>query len=91
MTIFDSGPKVMTADFNAGDIGYVKKGLGHYLQNVGNTDLIMVEVFKADHFAEVALSDWLTHTPPDMVMQTLNISAETLAQFPRDSLDIVPE
>ncbi len=46
MTVFDTGPKAMTADFNAGDIGYVKKGLGHYVQNVGNTDLIMVEVFR---------------------------------------------
>lgn len=91
MTVFDTGPKAMTADFDAGDVGYVRKGLGHYVQNVGNTDLIMVEVFKADHFAEVSLSDWLAHTPPEMVMQTLNISAETLAQFPRNRPDIVPE
>lgn len=91
VTVFDTGPKAATADFNAGDIGYVKKGLGHYVQNVGDTDLIFLEVFKADHFAEVSLSDWLTHTPPEMVMQTLNISAETLAQFPRDRPDILPE
>ncbi|MEN7530515.1 MULTISPECIES: cupin domain-containing protein [unclassified Cupriavidus] len=91
VTVFDTGPKAMTADFRAGDIGYVRKGLGHYVQNVGDTDLIFVEVFKADHFAEVSLSDWLAHTPPEMVMQTLNISAETLAQFPRDRPDIMPE
>ncbi len=91
VTVFDTGPKATTADFNSGDIGYVRKGLGHYVQNVGDTDLIFLEVFKADHFAEVSLSDWLAHTPPEMVMQTLNISAETLAQFPRDRPDIMPE
>jgi oxalate decarboxylase len=90
MTVFDTGPKAVTADFHAGDIGYVKKGLGHYVENTGTTDLVMVEVFKADHFAEVSLSEWLTHTPPQMVMDTLNISAETISQFPKNRPDVLP-
>jgi oxalate decarboxylase len=91
VTVFDTGPKALTADFGSGDIGYVRKGLGHYVQNTGDTDLIFLEVFRSDRFAEVSLSDWLTHTPPEMVMQTLNISAETLAQFPRNRPDLMPE
>jgi oxalate decarboxylase len=90
MTVFDTGPKAQTADFRPGDIGYVKKSLGHYVQNTGNTDLVFLEVFKADHYAEVSLSDWLTHTPPKMVMETLNISREMLALFPNNRPDIVP-
>ena len=54
----------MTMDFNAGDIGYVKKNLGHYVENVGDTDLQFVGVFRAPHYEEIPLSDWLTHTPP---------------------------
>jgi oxalate decarboxylase len=90
MTVFDTGPKAATADFRAGDIGYVKKSLGHYVENTGDTDLVMVEVFKSDHFAEVSLSDWLTHTPPQMIMDTLNISAADLARFPNNRPDILP-
>ncbi|MFL9934462.1 cupin domain-containing protein [Paraburkholderia sp. RL18-103-BIB-C] len=90
MTVFDTGPKAATADFRAGDIGYVKKSLGHYVENTGDTDLVMVEVFKTDHFAEVSLSDWLTHTPPQMIMDTLNISAADLARFPNNRPDILP-
>ena len=63
MTVFDTGPKAMTADFRAGDIGYVKKSLGHYVENTGDTDLVFLELFKSDHYAEVSLSDWLAHTP----------------------------
>jgi oxalate decarboxylase len=81
MTVFDTGPKAQTADFNAGDVGYVKKSLGHYVQNTGDTDMVFLEIFKADHYAEVSLSDWLRHTPRQLVMQHLNISAETLAQL----------
>ena len=56
----------------------MKKSLGHYVENTGDTDLVMFEVFKADRFAEVSLSDWLTHTPPQMIQDTLNISRQTL-------------
>jgi oxalate decarboxylase len=90
MTVFDTGPKAATADFRAGDVGYVKKSLGHYVQNTGTTDLVFLEIFKSDRFAEVSLSDWLSHTPPEMVMQHLNISRDMLAQFPNDRPDVLP-
>ncbi len=54
------------------------------------TDLVFLEIFKADHYAEVSLSDWLAHTPPRMVMETLNLSPEILAQFPKTRPDVVP-
>ena len=90
MTVFNTGPAAQTADFRPGDIGYVKKGLGHYVQNTGRTDLVFLELFRADHYAEVSLSDWLTHTPPQLVMSHLNISRETLAHFYNNRPDIVP-
>jgi oxalate decarboxylase len=90
MTVFDTGPKAITNDFRAGDIGYVKKSLGHYVQNTGNTDLVFLEIFKADHYAEVSLSDWLTHTPPRMVMEHLNITEDVLKQFPKTRPDVLP-
>src|ERR1700730_18446101 len=61
MTVFDTGPKASTADFRAGDIGYVKKSLGHYVENTGDTDLVFLGRFKIHRYAEVSLSDWLTH------------------------------
>jgi oxalate decarboxylase len=90
MTVFNTGPAAMTADFRAGDIGYVPKSLGHYVQNTGDTDMVFLELFKSDHYAEVSLSDWLTHTPPELVMSHLNISRETLAKFPNNRPDVMP-
>lgn len=81
MTVFDTGPKAQTADFKAGDVGYVKKSLGHYVQNTGSTDMVFLEIFKTDRYVEVSLSDWLRHAPPQLVMQHLNISPETMAQL----------
>ena len=39
-TVFNTGPQAMTADFHPGDIGYIKKAFGHYLENTGNTDMV---------------------------------------------------
>ena len=84
MTVFNTGPNAVTMDFNAGDVGYVKKNLGHYIKNTGDTDLQFLEVFRAPYFADVSLSDWLTHTPPAMVAATFNLDPATIAKFPKD-------
>ena len=90
VTVFNTGPAAITANFHPGDIGYVKKALGHYVENIGDTDLVYMEVFRADRFEEVSLSDWLAHSPIDMVAETLNIDSSLIAQFPKNRPDIVP-
>jgi oxalate decarboxylase len=90
VTVFNTGPAAMTADFHAGDIGYVKKALGHYVENTGNTDLVFMEIFRAERFEEVSLSDWLAHSPEEMVAETLNLDPSVIAQFPKDRPEIVP-
>ena len=90
MTVFNAGPAAVTANFHPGDIGYVKKGLGHYIENTGNTDLVFVAVFRAPHYQEVSFSDWLAHSPPDMVAATFNLAPEVVARFPKNRPDMMP-
>jgi oxalate decarboxylase len=90
MTVFNTGPAAQTADFRAGDIGYIKKSLGHYIENTGTTDLVFMEIFRTDKYQEVSLADWLAHTPPAMVAATLNIDPAILAKFPKTRPEVVP-
>ena len=62
-TVFNTGPNVVTQNFNPGDVGYIKRAYGHYLRNTGKEDLTYLEVFRAPHVVDVSLSDWLSHTP----------------------------
>lgn len=39
MTVFASGGRAPTMDFQTGDVGYVVRTLPHYIENVGQTDL----------------------------------------------------
>jgi oxalate decarboxylase len=90
MTVFDAGPAAVTADFNPGDIGYVVKNLGHYVENTGNTDLVFLEIFKTDKYQEVSLNNWLAHTPIAQVAATLNMDPAVVARFQKVRSDIVP-
>jgi oxalate decarboxylase len=90
MTVFNTGPNATTAEFMPGDIGYVPKSLGHYVENIGDNDVILMSVFRTSHYEEVSLSDWLAHTPPAMVAQTLNLHPAAIAKFPKNSPGIVP-
>ena len=91
MTVFNTGPNALTMDFNPGDIGYVKRNYGHYVQNVGDTDLQFIGVFRAPRYEEFALSDWLTHTPPALVAQHLNVDETTIAKWLNERPAVLPE
>ena len=43
-------PQCDDVGFNAGDIGYVRRNLGHYVENVGDTDLQFIGVFKDSRY-----------------------------------------
>jgi oxalate decarboxylase len=77
-------------DFNAGDIGYVKRNLGHYVENTGDTDMVFVAVFRASRYEEVSLSNWLTHTPAALVAQHLNIDEAAIAKWPDNAPGAMP-
>lgn len=90
MTVFNTGPHANTTDFRAGDVGVVRRNLGHYVENTGDEPLIYIETFRSDHYEEVSLANWLSHLPPALVSQHLNIPVDVLATFPRGAQGIVP-
>jgi oxalate decarboxylase len=90
MTVFNTGPRAQTMDFHAGDIGVVNRNFGHYIQNTGNTDIEFLAVFKAPAYEEISLSDWLAHTPPELVAQHFNIDPSVLKKFPKDGPGFLP-
>ncbi|MGB7731312.1 MAG: cupin domain-containing protein [Candidatus Acidiferrum sp.] len=91
MTVFTSGGRARTMDFETGDVGYVQKTLPHYVENTGNTDLKFLEMFKSSFYQDLALSEWLSHTPPELVAAHLNLDKATLDALPKTKPVIMPE
>jgi oxalate decarboxylase len=83
MTVFASGGKARTFDYQAGDVGYVPFAMGHYVENTGDETLRFLELFRSDHFADVSLSQWMGALPPELVKAHLNLDDKMIAALPR--------
>ena len=90
MTLFINGAKGRTMDFAAKDVGYVPRTFGHYIENTGTEDLVYLEMFRANSYSDFSLNDWITHTPPELVLEHLRITPETLAAVPKSNRTILP-
>jgi len=90
MTVVATGNRARTMDFQAGDAGYVQKTLLHYIENTADTDLIFLEMFKSSYYQDLSLSEWLAHTPPELVMAHLHIDRATYDAIPKDEAVVMP-
>jgi oxalate decarboxylase len=89
MTVFATAGRARTLDFETGDVGYVQRTLPHYIENTGTTDLKFLEMFNSSYFQDLSLSEWLTHTPPELVMAHLHIDKKTLNAIPKETTAVV--
>jgi oxalate decarboxylase len=83
VTVFNSAG-AHTMDFNANDVGFVPKVAGHYLENIGDTDLNVLEVFATGDFQEISLNNWIRRIPPEMATEHLNLDADTIRKISAD-------
>jgi oxalate decarboxylase len=91
MTVVSTGNKARTMDFQEGDVGYVEKTLLHYIENTGDSDLVFLEMFKSPVYQDLSFTEWLTHTPPELVIAHLKIDRATYDAIPRDEAIVLPE
>ncbi len=89
MTVFASGGKARTFDYQAGDVGYVPFAMGHYVENTGDEPLRFLELFRSDRFADVSLNQWMGLTPPELVRAHLNLDDQTMGALSKDKPIVV--
>jgi oxalate decarboxylase len=89
MTVFASGGKARTFDYQAGDVGYVPFAMGHYIENTGDEPLRFLEMFRSERFADVSLNQWMALTPPELVHAHLNLDERTTSALSRDKPIVV--
>jgi oxalate decarboxylase/phosphoglucose isomerase-like protein (cupin superfamily) len=59
-TLFTPPSTATTFDYRAGDVAYFPKSNSHYVENVGEEDVVFLEVLQADHFQDVSLGQWVS-------------------------------
>ena len=91
ITIIDPQGKSQTVDFTAGDVWYFPRGYGHSIQGLGPSGTTFVLVFNNGGFSEFgtfSITDWVGHTPPEVLAKNFKVPASTFANFPKEEVYI---
>jgi oxalate decarboxylase len=84
MTVFASGGKARTFDYQAGDVGYVPFAMGHYIENIGDEPVRFLEMFRSDRFEDVSLNQWMALTTPELVKVHMNLDDATMKKLSKE-------
>ena len=88
-TLFTPPDTATMFDRRAGDVAYFPISSSPYIENVGDTALVCLEVPQADHFSGLSLGQWIGETPEQIGQDTLHLSNKTLVQLKREKMYVV--
>ena len=91
VTTIDPAGQCEIVDFAPGDVWYFPRGHGHSIQGLGPGTCAFILVFDNGYFSEFgtfSISDWLGHTPPEVLARNFGLPVATFADFPKKEVYI---
>ena len=85
VTILDQDGRPQVADVKEGDLWYFPAGLPHSLQGLESDGCEFVIAFdngNSSEFNTLLVTDWIAHTPPDVLAKNFGVPAEAFKIFP---------
>ncbi len=92
VTIYSPDDTREVADFGPGDVWYFPRGYPHSIQAL-EEGCHFILAFDDGHFSEFgtfSLTDWVGHTPPEVLAKNFGVPASMFAKFPQEEVYIVP-
>ena len=86
VTLFLPDGTMFVDDVAAGDLWIFPAGCPHSIQGTGDDGCEFLLVFNQGDFSEEStflISDWLMHTPPEVLQQNFGLDAATIARLPK--------
>ncbi|HEY2822673.1 MAG TPA: cupin domain-containing protein [Candidatus Acidoferrum sp.] len=91
ITAVDAGGKSFVSDVSVGDLWLFPPGVPHSIQGLGPDGCQFLLVFDDGNFNEFEtflLTDWLTHTPREVLAKNFGVSEATFDKVPKKELFI---
>ena len=85
VTVFDEKGRMFVSDVKEGDIWFFPAGLPHSLQGTGSDGCEFIIAFddgKANEFNTLLVTDWLAHTPPEILAENFGVPADSFSKIP---------
>jgi oxalate decarboxylase len=84
MTVFDATSKARTFNYTAGDVGFVPRTMGHYIENTGDSMLRIINVFNTPVYKDVSLANWMALTPKELIRGHLDLDDDVIKSLRRE-------
>lgn len=91
ITAVDEHGFAFQEDVEEGDLWFFPSGIPHSIQGLGDDGCEFLLVFDDGNFSEDStflLSDWLAHTPKEVIAKNFGASVEAFAHLPKEELYI---
>jgi oxalate decarboxylase len=91
ITAVDQGGKSFVSDVNKGDLWLFPEGVPHSIQGLGPDGCMFLLVFDDGDFNEFEtflITDWLTHTPKEVLAKNFDVAEATFNKVPKKELFI---
>src|SRR5256886_6614439 len=91
ITAIDEDGKSFVADVNKNDLWFFPSGIPHSIQGLNPDGCEVMLVFDDGNFSEyetVLLSDWMAHTPREVLAKNFGLNESALAKLPQKELFI---
>jgi len=93
ITVLNPDGTIFIDDVQKGDLWYFPAGYPHSLQGLGPDGCEFLLVFDQATFSEYQtflISDWVAHTPPEILEKNLNLPASSIQKLPSEEEYIFP-
>ena len=93
VTVLNPDGTIIIDDVSQGDLWYFPAGFPHSIQGLGPDGCEFLLVFDNGMFSEndtFLISDWVAHTPTEVLSKNFGLDKSTLAKLPDHSLYIFP-
>jgi oxalate decarboxylase len=93
VTVMSPDGKMFIGEVGEGDIWLFPAGYPHSIQGLDPDGTEFLLVFNQGDFSEdgtMLLSEWMAHTPPEVLMKNFGLEREALAKLPTEALYIFP-
>lgn len=93
ITVLNPDGTIFIDDVESGDLWYFPAGYPHSIQGLGPDGCEFLLVFDQGTFSEYQtflISEWLAHTPPEVLERNMNLPAAAVKKLPGDEEYIFP-
>jgi len=85
MTMFLSQGQASTVELGPGYVGYVPRGCGHYIENIGNDEVHAVVAFNSGEYQEISLTEWMASSSPQLLATNFSQPESVFVQLAKSA------